>query len=229
MADWVVEARDLQKVYGGVEPLEVLHDVNLQVAPGEFTAVVGQSGSGKSTLLNLIGALDRPTAGTIAVDGARLDQLTDDELAALRNTRIGFIFQYHHLLDDFTCLENALMPLYIRGTPTPADEARVRGLLARVGLGGRLDHRPNALSGGEQQRTAVVRALAVQPKLVLADEPTGNLDTHSGNDVFALMREMNRASGVAFILVTHDERLAAAAERELRIEDGHLVEVRRAG
>jgi ABC-type lipoprotein export system ATPase subunit len=222
----VVDAREVKKVYGGVEPLEVLHDVSLQVAPGEFVAVVGQSGSGKSTLLNLIGALDRPTAGTIVVDGARLDRLTDNALAALRNTRIGFIFQYHHLLEEFSCLENALMPLYVRGEPSAADVARVRDLLERVGLGGRLSHRPNALSGGEQQRTAVVRALAAEPRLVLADEPTGNLDTFSGNQVFTLMRDMNRVSGVAFILVTHDERLASAADRELRIESGHLVAVR---
>lgn len=226
MAELVVEAREVYKTYLGARPLEVLHGLSLQVAAGEFIAIVGQSGSGKSTLLNVLGALDRPTTGTVAIDGLELSQLSEDELAEVRNTRIGFIFQFHYLLDEFTCLENALMPLMISkgGRPAAKDIQRVQGLLERVGLGERLSNRPGALSGGEQQRTAVVRALANQPRLVLADEPTGNLDSQSGRQVFDLMREMNRETGVAFVMVTHDERLAHEADRVLRVEDGYLHE-----
>jgi ABC-type lipoprotein export system ATPase subunit len=205
--------------------LEVLHDVNLQVRQGEFVAIVGQSGSGKSTLLNLLGALDQPTSGEVAIDGRPLWSLDHEALANLRNDVIGFIFQYHYLLEEFTCLENALMPVYIaQGSAHPEDLARVRALLQRVGLGERLNNHPSALSGGEQQRTAVVRALACSPRLVLADEPTGNLDSVNGREVFDLMREMNRGIHTAFIMVTHDERLAHEADRVLRIADGNLTE-----
>ena len=222
----VVDARGVRKVYPGVQPLEVLHGIDLRVARGEFVAVVGQSGSGKSTLLNLLGALDSPTAGEIRIDGNPLHALDSDALANLRNTTIGFIFQYHYLLEEFTCLENALMPVLIgKGAATEADTGRVRALLERVGLGERLRNHPSALSGGEQQRVAVVRALANAPRLVLADEPTGNLDSVNGREVFALMRDMNRNAHTAFIMVTHDERLASEADRELRIRDGVLQEV----
>lgn len=224
MAELVVDLRDVYKTYLGTRPLEVLHGLSLQVAAGEFIAIVGQSGSGKSTMLNIIGALDRPTTGTVAIDGMELAQLSEDELAEVRNSRIGFIFQFHYLLDEFTCLENALLPVMIGkgGRPPAKDVQRVQGLLERVGLGERLDNKPGALSGGEQQRTAVVRALANEPRLVLADEPTGNLDSHSGRQVFNLMRDMNRETGVAFVMVTHDERLAHEADRVLRVEDGYL-------
>ncbi|HOJ21676.1 MAG TPA: ABC transporter ATP-binding protein [Armatimonadota bacterium] len=225
MAEPIIEAKGIRKVYGGVEPVEVLHGIDLTIRAGEFVAVVGQSGSGKSTLLNILGALDRPTEGTVALEGVPFQELESDDLANLRNCKIGFIFQYHYLLDEFTCLENALMPILIRkGVPDPEDVERVTELLRRVGLGHRLGNRPPALSGGEQQRTAVVRALANEPRLVLADEPTGNLDSISGKQVYDLMRSMNRELGIAFVMVTHDDRLAREADRVLRIQDGYLEE-----
>ncbi len=203
----------------------MLHGIDLTIRAGEFVAVVGQSGSGKSTLLNILGALDRPTEGTVALEGVPFQELESDDLANLRNCKIGFIFQYHYLLDEFTCVENALMPILIRkGVPDSEDVERVSELLRRVGLGHRLGNRPPALSGGEQQRTAVVRALANEPRLVLADEPTGNLDSVSGKQVYDLMRSMNRELGIAFIMVTHDDRLAQEADRVLRIQDGYLEE-----
>ena len=219
----IVEAIDLRKTYFGAIETPVLRGIDLVVMPGEFVAVVGQSGSGKSTLLNLLGALDRPTGGILRVEGRDLAQLDDDELATFRSERVGFVFQFHYLLDEFTCLENALMPVWIRkGAPAPEDVRRVRALLERVGLGHRLNHRPNQMSGGEQQRTAIVRALANQPRLLLADEPTGNLDSQSGNEVFRLLQEMSRETGVAVVLVTHDDRLACAADRILEIVDGRI-------
>jgi lipoprotein-releasing system ATP-binding protein len=225
VAEPIIEAKGIRKVYGGVEPVEVLHGIDLTIRAGEFVAVVGQSGSGKSTLLNILGALDRPTEGTVALEGVPFQELESDDLANLRNCKIGFIFQYHYLLDEFTCLENALMPILIRkGVPDPEDVERVTELLRRVGLGHRLGNRPPALSGGEQQRTAVVRALANEPRLVLADEPTGNLDSISGKQVYDLMRSMNRELGIAFVMVTHDDRLAREADRVLRIQDGYLEE-----
>jgi ABC-type lipoprotein export system ATPase subunit len=219
----VAITRGLHKIYPGVRPVHALCDVTLTLYPGEFVALLGQSGSGKSTLLNILGALDRPSEGEVIVAGQDLNTASDEALAELRNTRLGFVFQFHYLLDEFTCLENALMPLLIRpGGPGEEDVARVRGLLERVGLGERLDNLPGQLSGGEQQRTAIIRALTVIPSLVLADEPTGNLDSVSGRQVFTLMREMNRESGVTFLMVTHDERLADEADRILRIQDGRL-------
>ena len=227
MAEPVIVVEALKKTYGGDRPVEVLHGLTFQVQAGEFVALLGQSGSGKSTLLNILGALDRPTEGSVWVAGTSLNDAKDDELSALRNTRIGFIFQFHYLLDEFTCFENALLPLAIRyGTPRREDRERVRRLLERVGLGHRLHNRPGQLSGGEQQRTAIIRALAANPRLVLADEPTGNLDSVNGREVFTLMREMNRETGVAFVMVSHDERLAREADRVLRIEDGLLREER---
>jgi len=223
-----VETIDLRKTYPGVVPVKVLHGIDMRVTAGEFVAVLGQSGSGKSTLLNCLGALDRPTSGRVMIAGEDLARLDDDELADLRNSQVGFIFQSHYLQDEFTCLENALMPVAIRkGEPDDGDVERVSDLLRRVGLGHRLRNLPGQLSGGEQQRTAIVRALANQPRLVLADEPTGNLDSRSGEKVFQVMREINEETGVAFIMVTHDDRLAAQADRILRIEDGLLSEERR--
>ena len=215
----------MKKTYFGVVPTEVLHGIDVRIEAGEFTSVLGQSGSGKSTLLNCLGALDRPTEGRVIVAGENLADLDDDELADLRNTQIGFIFQFHYLQDEFTCLENALMPVSVRkGRPDPEDIDRVTDLLERVGLGHRLDNPPSQLSGGEQQRTAIVRALANEPRLVLADEPTGNLDSTSSAQVFEVMREINQETGVAFVMVTHDDRLAAQGDRILRIEDGLLKE-----
>lgn len=222
----VVETRNLKKTYFGKVDVPVLFGVNFTVRTEEFVAIVGQSGSGKSTLLNLLGALDTPTGGTVIVNGVDISRLGEDELARLRSDQVGFIFQFHYLLDEFTCLENALMPITIRdGDASAEDQGRVIDLLRRVGLGNRIHHRPEEMSGGENQRCAIVRALANAPKIVLADEPTGNLDSRSGEEVFQLMREMNRESGVAFVMITHDDRLAQAADRILLIEDGLVHEI----
>ena len=220
-----METIGLRKTYFGAVPVEVLHGIDMVIEAGEFVSVLGQSGSGKSTLLNCLGALDRPTHGRVIVAGEDLADLDDDELADLRNSRVGFIFQFHYLQAEFTCLENALMPISIRkGEAHDEDVERVTGLLERVGLGHRLHNPPSRLSGGEQQRTAIVRALANRPRLVLADEPTGNLDSKSSGQVFELMREINQETGVAFVMVTHDDRLASRGDRILRIEDGLLTE-----
>lgn len=228
LAPVVIETRNLEKTYAGKVPVPVLHGVDVRIAAGEFVAIMGQSGSGKSTLLNLLGALDVATGGTVLINGVDLSQLDDDALARIRNEEIGFIFQAHFLIEEFTCLENALMPLMIRsGTPTPAERRRVVELLERVGLGEKIDRLPEELSGGERQRCAIVRALANRPKIILADEPTGNLDSEAGEVVFALMREMNRETGVAFVMVTHDDRLAKRAARILYIKDGRIREIAR--
>jgi lipoprotein-releasing system ATP-binding protein len=222
----VIETRGLRKTYFGKVAVPVLHGIDLAIRAGEFVAIMGQSGSGKSTLLNILGALDVPTGGTVLINGVDIGTLDDDALATLRSEGIGFIFQFHHLLDEYTCLENALLPLIIRsGRVGEEEHARVVRLLERVGLGHRLENHPDAMSGGENQRCAIVRALANAPRIVLADEPTGNLDSRSGQEVFALMREMNREIGVAFVMVTHDDRLAQAADRILLIEDGRIHEL----
>ncbi len=219
----IVRGSNLRKVYSPGTPLEVqvLKGIDIEVRSGEFVAIVGQSGSGKSTLLNLLGALDTPSGGNLSIEGQEIFGLGSDALADVRARRIGFVFQFHYLLDEFTCLENALMPILVqRGRATPEEMARVRALLERVGLSDQLHKLPGKISGGQQQRVAIVRALAHQPSLVLADEPTGNLDSRSGQQVFELMREITRAQRVAFVMVTHDDRLARAADRILRIEDG---------
>ncbi|HKV35433.1 MAG TPA: ABC transporter ATP-binding protein [Pyrinomonadaceae bacterium] len=222
----VVETRGLRKTYFGKVDVPVLFGIDIKIRAEEFVAVIGQSGSGKSTLLNILGALDTPTEGTVLINGVDISTLEDNEMAQLRNDEIGFIFQFHYLLEEFTCLENALMPLTIRdGEVSDSDTQHVIGLLERVGLGTQLSKRPDEMSGGQNQRCAIVRALANRPKIVLADEPTGNLDSRSGEEVFALMREMNRESGVAFIMITHDDRLAQAADRILLIEDGLTHEI----
>lgn len=222
----VVETRSLRKTYFGKIDVPVLFGVDFRIRKEEFVAIVGQSGSGKSTLLNLLGALDTPTGGTVIINGVDISTLDEDELAYFRSDQVGFIFQFHYLLDEFSCLENALLPITIRhGDASEEDQARVIELLRRVGLGSRIHHRPEEMSGGENQRCAIVRALANAPKIVLADEPTGNLDSRSGQEVFRLMREMNRESGVAFVMITHDDRLAQAADRILLIEDGLVHEI----
>jgi ABC-type lipoprotein export system ATPase subunit len=203
----VVEALGLEKTYRGKIEVPVLKGVDLVIYPGEFVAIIGQSGSGKSTLLNLIGCL------------------TDDELADLRADCLGFVFQFHYLLDEFTCKENVLLPLLIRhGQITKEDEARAVALLERVGLGAQLEQTPDTMSGGQCQRCAIVRSLMNRPRVILADEPTGNLDSTSGAEVFRLLREMSRDTGVAVVMVTHDERLAAAADRIVSIQDGQINE-----
>jgi lipoprotein-releasing system ATP-binding protein len=222
----VVETRALRKTYGGKVPVPVLHGVDLEIRSGEFVAIVGQSGSGKTTLLNLLGALDTPTGGTVVINGVDIGALDDDGLADFRSDEIGFVFQFHYLLDEFSCLENVLMPIVIRyGGVSDAQRERVVGLLRRVGLEGELHKRPGEMSGGQNQRCAIVRALANEPKIILADEPTGNLDSRAGEEVFALMREMSREHGVAFVMITHDDRLAQEADRILLIEDGRVREL----
>ena len=222
----VVETRGLRKTYFGKVDVPVLFGIDMQIRAAEFVAVIGQSGSGKSTLLNILGALDTPTAGTVLINGSDISTLDDTEMAQLRNDQVGFIFQFHYLLEEFSCLENALMPLTIRdGEVSEANLAYVIRLLERVGLQTQLAKRPDEMSGGQNQRCAIVRALANRPKIVLADEPTGNLDSRSGEEVFRLMREMNRESSVAFVMITHDDRLAQAADRILLIEDGLIHEI----
>jgi ABC-type lipoprotein export system ATPase subunit len=222
----VVETCGLKKTYFGKIETPVLHGVDIEISAGEFVAIIGQSGSGKSTLLNILGALDVPTEGSVLIDGVNISTLSEDELAALRNRVIGFVFQFHYLLDELSCLDNVLTPLVIhKGEVTKDEEKRVIALLERVGLGQQLHKRPDTMSGGQNQRCAMIRALANQPKIVLADEPTGNLDSRSGDEVFKIMREMNRENGVAFIMVTHDDRLAQEADRILMIEDGWVHEV----
>jgi ABC-type lipoprotein export system ATPase subunit len=222
----VVETRGLKKTYFGKVDVPVLFGIDIEIRAEEFVAITGQSGSGKSTLLNILGALDTPTEGTVLINGIDISTLDEDELARLRSDQVGFIFQFHYLLDEFTCLENALMPLTIRnGEATEEERERIIGILERVGLGDQINKRPDEMSGGQNQRCAIVRALANAPKIVLADEPTGNLDSHSGQEVFKMMREMNRESGVAFVMITHDDRLAQAADRILVIEDGLIHEI----
>lgn len=216
----------VRKSYGIGTPaeLEVLHGIDLQLARGEFAALIGPSGGGKSTLLNLIGLLDRPTAGRLFVTGREAGALGDEDLTRLRGRNIGFVFQYHYLLPAFTALENVMMPiLATRGHPDEAMRAKAGALLERVGLTAWRDHMANDLSGGQQQRVAVARALAMDPALVLADEPTGNLDTKSADGVFDMLRDVNQTSGTTFLIVTHDPRLAQRCDRIIELVDGHIV------
>jgi lipoprotein-releasing system ATP-binding protein len=220
----VLSARDVRRGFReGTARLEVLTGVDLTVERGERLAIIGASGSGKTTLLQILGGLDRPDAGTVEVDGQDLHALAESARGALRNRTIGFVFQFHHLLAEFTALENVAMPLLVRREPRRACAARARELLARVGLSERLDHRPSQLSGGERQRTAVARALVVSPKLVLADEPTGNLDGRNAEQVFSLMLDLNHELGTSLVVVTHDPRLAARMDRVLELRGGRLV------
>lgn len=228
-APLVIETRGLKKTYFGKVNIPVLFGIDLQIRQQEFVAIIGQSGSGKSTLLNILGALDVPTDGKVFINGVDISTLVDDELAILRSDEVGFIFQAHYLLNEFTCLENALMPITIRhGEADEEQTTRVLNLLERVGLADQINKHPDEMSGGQNQRCAIVRSLANSPKIILADEPTGNLDRTSGEEVFALMREMNRESGVAFVMITHDDRLAQQADRILLIEDGNIIEMSKA-
>jgi lipoprotein-releasing system ATP-binding protein len=202
--------------------VRVLTGLSLAIRPGEKVAILGQSGVGKSTLLHIIGALDRPSQGEVFFDDVDLTHLDDRELARFRNREIGFIFQFHHLLPDFTAVENTMMPALIRGLPRDEAAALATGILSQVGLSGRLHHKPGALSGGEQQRVAVARAVVMSPRLILADEPTGNLDRATADEVHALLVDLNRTRGVTLVMVTHNERLAALADRTLVIEDGRI-------
>ena len=209
--------------YSGTNELPVLRDISLSITPGEIVSIMGPSGAGKSTLLNVIGCLDSFHAGTIALNGRDVTRFGIEELAGFRNRNIGFIFQMHNLLPEFTALENVAMPLFIRRMARDEAEARARAMLVEVGLWHRLDHTPSELSGGERQRAAIARALVTEPACVLADEPTGNLDRQTAEGVFELMLELNRARRTSFVIVTHDPGLAARAERTLTLRDGAFL------
>jgi lipoprotein-releasing system ATP-binding protein len=207
----------------GEQTLSVLKGISLTIARGELIAVIGASGAGKSTLLHILGLLDRPTSGTVCFEGRDLFQLSEAAQAEFRNRRIGFVFQFHHLLPEFTALENACMPALIQRRQLEDVQAEAVAILKDVGLGARLQHKPGELSGGEQQRVAVARALVQKPDLVLADEPTGNLDTHTGDALFALMRELNKARGTTFVIVTHNDKLSSQADRIVHLQDGQII------
>ncbi len=202
--------------------VRVLEGVDISVSSGEMIAIIGASGAGKSTLLHVLGALERPTAGDVRLNGARVTDLDDDALADLRNRSVGFVFQFHHLLKEFSALENVMMPLRIGGRPPAEARDRARELLVRVGLESRMSHRPAEMSGGEQQRTAVARALAMRPPLLLADEPSGNLDHHNAESLHDLFAELAREMALGLVVVTHNRSLAARAGRVLLLEDGRL-------
>ena len=218
-------ARDITKSFNtNGQQLHILNGINLTIYKGEMIAVMGASGVGKSTLLNILGALDRPTSGEVIFEGADIFGKSDDELASLRNSKIGFVFQFHHLLPEFTALENTLFPAMILKMNRREALDIAEKNLANVGLRERMTHRPGELSGGEQQRVAIARALMTSPDIILADEPTGNLDSHTGEDVYTLLKKINQEYGTTFVVVTHNEKIAAQADRILKMVDGQIAE-----
>ncbi|GAD02787.1 MULTISPECIES: lipoprotein-releasing ABC transporter ATP-binding protein LolD [Agarivorans] len=220
----VLVAKEIYKTYqDGNQSTEVLHGVDFEVNAGEAVAIVGSSGSGKSTLLHILGGLDEANKGTVSIDGQAIDGLSSKQLAGLRNQKLGFIYQFHHLLGEFSAIENVAMPLLIAGMAKKTAMQKAQALLERVGLGHRLKHRPSELSGGERQRTAIARALVNEPSLVLADEPTGNLDSQSTESIYQLILELNRDLNTAFVVVTHDLALAAKFARQAYMQDGNFV------
>ena len=220
----MIAAVDLHKSFKlDQAEVHVLKGVSLEIKRGELVAIVGASGVGKTTLLHILGTLDRPTSGTVRFDGNDVFAMDDQTLAEFRNRKVGFVFQFHHLLPEFTALENVMLPALIRRQSEAEARAAAEAVLKEVGLEHRLVHRIGELSGGEQQRVAVARALVLHPDLVLADEPTGNLDTHTGEEVFKLLRDLNRAKGITFVIVTHNEALSRQADRIIRMVDGKIA------
>lgn len=222
----VLEARNISKSYrDGQQVTQVLHEVNLQVAAGQMVAIVGSSGSGKSTLLHILGTLDAPDSGQLLIANQRIADLSNSAKAQLRNQKLGFIYQFHHLLMDFSALENVAMPLLIKGINATAAQQQAADILTRVGLAHRLQHTPAELSGGERQRVAIARALVTKPALVLADEPTGNLDQHNAEAIYQLLRELNREFTTSFVVVTHDRLLANRLDLQYEMTDGQLERI----
>jgi lipoprotein-releasing system ATP-binding protein len=220
----VLECHQLGKTFGeGDVALNILHDIDFTVSAGERIAVTGTSGSGKSTLLHLLGGLDEPTSGEVSITGQSLDSLSPVQLGQLRNRTLGFVYQFHHLLPEFTATENVAMPLLVRGVHTTQAREQAESLLARVGLSARLSHKPGEMSGGERQRAAIARALVTEPACVLADEPTGNLDRHNAEQVYALMLELNQELGTSLLVATHDPLIAERMDRVVKLEDGRLI------
>jgi putative ABC transport system ATP-binding protein len=220
----IVEFDHVTKRFEGKRQVTALDDVRLVIPRGQMVSIIGPSGSGKSTLLNLVGGLDRPTSGEVRIDGEALAGLSDDRLTRVRRDKIGFIFQFFNLLPTLSCLENVGLPLHLRGWPRKQVDERARELLALVQLGTRMEHLPEELSGGERQRVAIARALSVYPPILLADEPTGNLDTRTGDDILALVRDLHARLGSTVIIVTHDMTVAASCPRTITLRDGRIVE-----
>ncbi|MDA3846216.1 MAG: ABC transporter ATP-binding protein [Vallitaleaceae bacterium] len=224
----IIEIRNVNKIYGSTVKTQVLHDISLDIEAGSFNAIIGESGSGKSTLLNILGSLDDPTDGYIRIDNRQISELSKKELALLRNETIGFVFQFHYLLPEFTAIENVLMPYKIKGKKVTGEiMARANELMEMVGLSDVKHNLANNMSGGQQQRTAIARALMNNPKIILADEPTGNLDSGSTEVIYELMRSVNKEMGTTFITITHDQRIADKADRIIEIVDGRVMESRR--
>jgi len=220
----IIELKNLTKIYKNGMEFRALDNANLKIKKGEFVAIVGPSGSGKSTLMHMIGLLDTPSSGTLLIDGRDVTNMSDKERSEMRNRMLGFVFQYHHLLPDFTALENVIMPLLILGISRKEAQEIAENLLKEVGLEDRMDHRPGELSGGQNQRVAVARALSCSPAIVLGDEPTGNLDTKTGDLIYELLRRLNREHNQTFIVVTHNENLASKADRVIRLVDGKITD-----
>jgi lipoprotein-releasing system ATP-binding protein len=224
MSEFVLQARGLSKIFTEADaPITVFNELDLAVEAGQRIAIIGRSGSGKSTLLHLLGGLDKPTSGEVRVDGKDLSQLSQKALSRLRNQQLGFIYQFHHLLPEFTALENVSLPLTLGGVSVPQAQAKAQAILERAGLGERLRHKVAQLSGGERQRVAIARALVTEPACVLADEPTGNLDGQTAEQVFAMMLELNQAQNTSLVIVTHDEQLAQRLDVVYTLQEGRLV------
>lgn len=225
MSDWVVDAKDIKKIYTmGLMEVPALQNVSVQIARSEVVAIMGPSGSGKSTLMNILGCLDRPTSGDYSLDGEYVSNLSDDQLSSIRNRKVGFVFQAFNLLSRTSALANVELPLRYAGTFDGQARDKARAALESVGLGNRMDHKPNELSGGQQQRVAIARALVNDPAIILADEPTGALDTHSGKEIMDLLLGLNRDRGTTLIFVTHDPSIGALTQRVIRIRDGLIEE-----